>query len=166
MADAALPDDAAARLSKERQGRITTLRLLQGLAACALVVPALFFVFGGWLSYKSTAALSDERIARSLDVLQEHALKVFQSMNLAIDTIGEVLGDKSGAEIAAEEPQLHRRLREIQEALPEVQSICIFGPAGQPQAISRETPPPADQDYSKEDYFAGPRDAPPGIYIG
>jgi signal transduction histidine kinase/CheY-like chemotaxis protein len=165
MADAALPDDAAAKLSRERRARITTLRLLQGLAACALVVPALFFVFGGWLSYKSTQALSDERIAGSLDVLQEHALKVFQSMNLAIDTIGEVLGDKSNAEIAAEEPQLHRRLREVQNALPEVQSIWIFGPAGHPQVITRETPAPREQDYSEEDYFTGPRDAQ-GIYIG
>jgi two-component system NtrC family sensor kinase len=104
MVDVALPDDAATKLGKERQARITTLRLLQVLAAGAVVVPALFFIFGGWLSYRSTAALSDERIARSLDVLQEHALKVFQSMNLAIDTIGEVLGDKSGAFWAGRPP--------------------------------------------------------------
>ena len=103
--------------------------------------------------------MSDERIADSLDVLQEQALKVFQSMNLAIETIGEVLGEKSEAEIAADEPQLHRRLREIQNALPEVQSIWIFGPAGHPQVITRETPAPREQDYSKEDYFTGPRDA-------
>jgi two-component system NtrC family sensor kinase len=99
-------------------------------------------------------------------VLQEHALKVFQSMNLAVDTMGEVLNNKPDAEIAAEEPQLHRRLREIQAALPEVQSIWIFGPTGHPEVITRETPAPSSQDYSKEDYFTGPRDAPPGIFIG
>jgi hypothetical protein len=58
MAEAAVPDDAAARLLRERKARTTTLRLLQALAASALVVPALFFIFGGWLSYKSTVARS------------------------------------------------------------------------------------------------------------
>src|SRR5579872_14690 len=145
MADAALPDDAAARLSRERQARTATLGLLRILAACALIVPALFFIFSGWLSYRSAQALSDERIARSLDVLQEHALKVFQSMNLAVETMSEVLGNKSDTEIAADELQLHRRLREIQAALPEVQSIWIFGPAGHPQVITRETPAPTAQ---------------------
>jgi two-component system NtrC family sensor kinase len=166
MVDAALSDDAVTKPSKDRQARVTTVRLLQLLAAAALLVPLLFFLFASWLSYRSAQALADERIGRSLDVMQEQALKVFQSMNLALDTINALLTNKSESEIQAEEPQLHQRLRQIQATLPEVQSIWIFGPTGHPQVMTRESPALTYQDYSKEDYFAVPRDGPPGVYIG
>jgi two-component system, NtrC family, sensor kinase len=50
--------------------------------------------------------------------------------------------------------------------LPEVQSIWIFGPSGHPQVMTRASPALTDLDYSDQDYFQVPRDAPPGIYIG
>ena len=166
MADAALPTDAAAKLAKDGQARRTTVRLLQALAVAALLLPTLFFLFASWRSYGSAQALADERIERSLDVMQEQALKVFQSMNLAIDTIDDLVAGKTETEIATAEPQLHLRLRLIQSALPEVQSIWIFGPTGHPQVMTRETPALTYQDYSAEDYFTVPRDGPPAIYIG
>ena len=61
---------------------------------------------------------------------------------------------------------MHQRLRQIQSALPEVQSIWIFGPTGHPQVMTRETPALTYQDFSAVDYFTVPRDGPPGIYIG
>src|SRR5579862_10065397 len=166
MADAVLPDDAAAKIAKDKQARISTIRLLQALAAGALVLPILFFLFASWRSYGSAQALADERIARSLDVMQEQALKVFQSMNLAIDTINDLVAGKTETEIATAEPQLHERLRQIQSALPEVQSIWIFGPIGHPQVITRDYPAPYAEDYTTLDYFAVPRDGPAGVYVG
>src|ERR1700760_3467590 len=107
-----MPDAASEGLSEQRQrdehGRATTIRLLQVLAAAALLLPLLLFVFASWQSYRAAQALADERLQRSLDVMQEHVLKVFQSMNLAIEAINDQLADKSDAEIAADEPRLHR----------------------------------------------------------
>ncbi len=166
MADAALPTDAAAKLAKDGQARRSTVRLLQALAVAALLLPTLFFLFASWRTYGSAQALADERIERSLDVMQEQALKVFQSMNLAIDTINDLVAGKTETEIATAEPQLHERLRQIQSALPEVQSIWIFGPTGHPQVMTRETPALTHLNYSAEDYFTVPRDGPPAVYIG
>ena len=52
------------------------------------------------------------------------------------------------------------RLRQIQSALPEVQSIWIFGPTGHPQVITRDYPAPYAEDFGALDYFVMPRDGP------
>jgi signal transduction histidine kinase len=132
-----------------------------------MLLPLLLFVFASWLSYRETQNLANERIERSLDVVEEQALKVFQSIALALDTIDERLANRSEAEIQADEARLHTRLRQIAAGLPEVQSIWIFGPTGHPQVMTREYPALASADYSAEDYFRVPRDDPHmGVYIG
>jgi len=166
MSDAAATKGAATRASEERQARATTLRLLRILAAAALLMPLLLFLFGSWLGYRSTQALANERIERSLEVMQEQALKVFQSMNLALDTIDDLLANRSEAEIQADEAEIHARLRRIQAQLPEVQSIWVFGPNGHPQVMTREYPALTSADFSTEDYFRVPRDGAAGVYIG
>jgi two-component system, NtrC family, sensor kinase len=166
MPESAAPESVPNRNPKDAQGRATTVRLLQVLAAAALLLPVLFFAFASALSYRAIYALADERIERSLDVLQEQALKVFQSMNLALDTVEYMVTGLSEVEIRANEERLHMRLRQIQSALPEVQSIWIFGPAGHPQVITRDYPAPYAEDFGVLDYFAVPRDGPPGVYIG
>src|ERR1700683_1607612 len=147
MAEAAAPESVLNRNPKDAQARATTVRLLQGLAGAALLLPVLFFAFASALSYRATYALADERIERSLDVLQEQALKVFQSMNLALDTIDNMVAGLSEGDHRSAEERLHTRLRQIQSALPEVQSIWIFGPTGHPQVITRDYPAPYAEDF-------------------
>src|SRR5580693_10128777 len=166
MPEVAAPESVPSKNPRDAQARATTVRLLQVLAAAALLLPLLFFALAGALSHRATYALADERIERSLDVLQEQSLKVFQSMNLAVDTIENMVTGLSEADIRANEEQLHMRLRQIQDALPEVQSIWIFGPTGHPQVITRDYPAPYAEDFSTLDYFVVPRDGPPGVYIG
>jgi signal transduction histidine kinase len=166
MPEVAASEASSDQRSRDAQARRTTIRLLQVLAAAALLLPLMLFAFASWRSHDAVEALANERLERSLDVMQEQTLKVFQSMNLALEALDDLLADKSAAEIAAYEPRLHREIRQIQAALPEVQSIWIFGPDGHPQVITRETPAPTNQDFSTEDYFTVPRDGPHGVYIG
>jgi signal transduction histidine kinase/ActR/RegA family two-component response regulator len=165
MPEAAPSEGLSEKRAKDEQARVAHIRLLHVMAAAALLLPLLLFCFASWASYRSTQELADERIARALDVMQEEALKTFQSMTLALDTIETVLGDRSADEIRADEQRLHEQLRQIQRALPDVQSIWIFGPDGRPQVITREYPAPS-LSYADEDYFREPRDGAPGIHIG
>jgi signal transduction histidine kinase/CheY-like chemotaxis protein len=165
MADPSVPDTVAAPRAKDEQSRAATIRLLRIMAAAALLLPLLLFLFASWRSYLGTQALASERLERSLDVMQEQALKVFQSMNLALDAIDNLLGHRSAAEIKTDEERLHQELRRIQSALPEVQSIWIFGPEGRPQVMTRQYPS-VTLSYADQDYFFVPRDGPPGIHIG
>jgi len=150
-----------------QSSRRMTIRLLQTAVVAALVIPITLFLIASWISYRNAHELADERIVRSLDVVQEQALKVFQSTNLVLDTIEDLLANRSEAEIKADEKRLHDRLRRIASGLPEIQSIWIFGPTGQPLAITREYPAPQSTNFSQQDYFYVPRDAPrPGVYLG
>jgi two-component system, NtrC family, sensor kinase len=165
MVETASFEATPAARAKDAQARLTTIRLLQLLAAAALLLPLLLFSYASWLSYRATQALATERIERSLDVMQEQALKVFESMGLALDAIDNLLGNRSAAEIQADEHHLHDELNKIQASLPGVQSIWVFGPTGQPQVITRESPPPT-LNYGDQDYFFVPRDHPQATYIG
>src|SRR6202030_4570864 len=109
MPKAAAPESVLNRNPRDAQARATTVRLLQVLAAAALLLPLVAFALASALSYRATYALADERIERSLDVLQEQALKVFQSMNLALDTVENMLAGVSDAVIRADEERLHVR---------------------------------------------------------
>jgi len=148
------------------QSRQTTIRLLWLLIAASLVFPLLLFTVASWISYRDLQALGIERIERTQAVMQEQALKVFQSLTLALDTIDDTLRNRTAQEIEADGQRIHKRIKEINSVLPEVQSIWIFGPTGHPQVITREYPAPTLQDFSTNDYFSVPRDGHRGIYVG
>jgi len=164
-----MPDSRSSQvpagLTRDAQARATTLRLLRVLAAVSLLAPLALFGFASWVSLRDMRALADERISRSLDVMEEQALKAFQSVTVAMDGIQRMLGTRSAAEISADEPQLHAELVKINATLPEVQSIWIFGPDGRPQVVTRQSPPP-NLFYGSEDYFTAPRDHPDRLYVG
>ena len=166
MPEAAPPDGLSEKRAKDEQARAATIRLLHVLAVAALLLPLSLFCVASWLSYRTTQDLANERIIHALDVMQEQALKAFQSMDLALDTIDTLLGDRSADEIRADEQRLHEQLLRIQQALPEVQSIWIFGPDGRPQVMTREYPAPTSLSYADQDYVFGPRDGPPGVHVG
>jgi two-component system, NtrC family, sensor kinase len=155
----------AALQPKDAQARAATLRLLRLLAAAALILPLALFLFASWISYRDKQALADERITRSLDVMQEQALKAFQSITVALDAIDRLVDARSPAEIAAAEPRLHAELDRVEQTLPDVQSIWVFGADGHPQAITRQSPPPALY-YGDQDYFTVPRDHPDALCVG
>ena len=152
-------------LTQESEARAATLRLLRVLATASLLVPLALFAFASWISLPDMKVLADERISRSLDVMEEQALKTFQSVTVAMEGIQRMLGSRSSAEIIADEPQLHDDLVKINATLPEVQSIWIFGPDGHPQVVTRASPPP-NPFYGDEDYFTGPRDHLDLLYVG
>jgi two-component system, NtrC family, sensor kinase len=168
-----MPVDAAerdlARTSAEvnvRSTRLATVRLLQVLMAAALLLPLILFAFASWVSYRDIHMLADERIERSLDVVQEQAVRVFQSINLAFLAVDAVLRDYSDAEIDRDQSQLHDQLKLIASDLPEVQSVWVYDRNGYPQATGTVYPAPASRGYATEDFFRAHQDGHAGIFVG
>ena len=106
--------------------RHAAIRLLKLMMVASLVLPAILFVFAAWVSYRNTESVNDERINRSLDILHEHALKVFQTVERSFSEINEVTRGMSGDDIRCREAALHSRLRQIVEVMPQLQSIAIM----------------------------------------
>ncbi len=139
---------------------------LRVLLVASLLGPALFFSFTAWIDYHRIQVQSEDRIERALDVVQEHTLKAFQTIERTIAETNEILRDLSPEQIRAEEERLQRRIRRTQETLPQIEAIWVFDRAGHPLVSSTIFPVPRDLDNSDRDYFKAQVGGSGGTFIG
>jgi two-component system, NtrC family, sensor kinase len=139
---------------------------LRLIVVLSVVAPALLFSYATWENHRAIDEQANERIERALDVLQEHALKAFQTVERSISEINEVLRGLSDEQIRASESDLFLRFKRTQQALPQIESIWAFDRAGRPLVSSTILPVPRDLDNSDRSYFRAQRDADYGTYIG
>jgi two-component system NtrC family sensor kinase len=149
-----------------RTERQSAIRLLQLLMVASLVFPAALFAYASYNDYRDVSAAADERINRSLDVQQEQALKVFQTIDRIFPEVDEVVRGMSDADIRAAQSALTPRLARIVGVMPQVQSILLIGSDGHPLASSGLPSAQSAADYTGRDGFkaqaekdAGSRDA-------
>jgi len=85
------------------QARTLTIQLVRLAMAASLLAPTVLFAFAAWNSYRNLAALTDERLARSLDVEQEEAQRTFQLVDLALNSVKDLVADMSADDIRHDE---------------------------------------------------------------
>ncbi len=141
------------------------LRFLKLTVAACFVVPLLLFLYVAALEWRSASRQADERLETNLNILQEHALKVLETIERSIAEIDQVTDGLSDAELLKREPQLYLRLSKIAETLPQIQSISIVGADGWLR-VSTLGSPPVQQDQSLLDYFKVLSASDSGTYIG
>ena len=125
----------------------------------------MLFAYAAFLNHKTVAAAADDRVTRSLDVLHEHALKVFQSVELAINHTAALTDGLSDDEIKAAQNGLHGKLEQIVGLAPEIASIWIFDRHGYPLVSSALFPAPV-YDASDRDFFRAQAERERGLYVG
>jgi two-component system, NtrC family, sensor kinase len=151
------------------QQRELTIRLVRLAMAAALLVPCLLFAFASWNSYRNLAALTDERLTRSLDLQQEEAQKTFELVDLALNNTSDLVMGMSDSEIRHNGARLYPVLKKLVSEIPAVQSIWIYGTDGRALVTSwLQTPP--DESFSDRDFLlahvAGDGKSDAGIYYG
>jgi two-component system, NtrC family, sensor kinase len=142
-----------------------SIRLLKGVLVAAVALPALIFCYAAWQGYEDSQKVADSQIERSRDVLNEHALKVFEAVQRSIAEIDEIIRGMSDDQISANQQQLHERLKRMVEGSPEVKSFWIFDRNGRALVDSLTYPAPP-VDYSDRDYFKAHVDRDVGTFIG
>ncbi|MBR1196295.1 response regulator [Bradyrhizobium sp. AUGA SZCCT0240] len=142
-----------------------SLRLLQWMMAASLALPLALFIFASAISWISINETADREIERSLDVVHEHALKVFETIDRSISEIAEVIRGIPDAGITSREEALHQRLKQLVGSLPQVKSTWIFDARGRALVNSLVMPPP-EIDFSDRDYFNAHVAGDIGTYIG
>jgi two-component system, NtrC family, sensor kinase len=148
-----------------RSARESATRLLQLMMLAAVVLPAALFVYAGWVSYRQFHDVADERIGRSLDVMQEQALKVFETINSTFAEVNEIVRGMSDAQMRAEAPQLHERLADIVATMPQLKAIVIVGRDGTRLARSLSPVIPDGVSFSDRDYFEAQQSGDAGTYV-
>ena len=145
--------------------RESAVRLLKLMMVASLVLPAALYGYASWVSYRDIHAAADERIERSLDVQQEQALKVFETVDRTFAEVDEVVRGMSDDEIRAAQPRLHPRLAQIADVMPQLQAIVLIGRDGRPLASSALESVKTDVNFADRDYFKAQADKDAGTYV-
>jgi len=146
--------------------RATAIRLLLLMMIASVMLPAALFVYASWVSYRAIHAVADERIGRSLDVMQEQALKVFQTVDRTFAEVNEIVRGMSDEDIRANAPRLHERLAGIVATMPQLYGILLLGRDGRPLVASTPAAMPAEANLTDRDYFQAQLAENPGTYVG
>src|SRR5260370_15759791 len=148
-----------------RPAHRSAIRVLQLMMVASLVLPAVLFAYASWLNYGHEYEIADDRIDRSLDILHEHTLKVFQTVERAIAEVDEIVRDMPDDAIRAKQGDMHDRLRQIVDALPQVRAIFIVDRAGEPVVSSQFAPIPPEFSASDRNYFTVHVTGHAGTYV-
>src|SRR5436190_7207632 len=145
--------------------RQAAVRVLQLMMVASLVLPAALFAWASWLNYRHEYAIADERIDRLLDILHEHTLKVFQTVERTIAEVDEVVRDMSDEAIRGDQPRLHDRLTRIVDALPQLRAIFLIDHNGHPLVSSQFTRVPPEFSAGDRPYFNVHLNGHAGVYV-
>ena len=142
-----------------------SIRLLQGVLIASAALPALLFAYASWQGYNTTKSVADRQIAQSRDVLNEHALKVFEAVSRSVAEINEIIRGMSDEQIAANAERLHYRLKRLADESSQIKSLWVFDASGHSLVNSLEYPAPYQQ-FADRDYFKAHTERDIGTYVG
>src|SRR6185312_8463885 len=137
-----------------RSARQSAIRLLQLMMVASVVLPLVLFAFAAWLNYRHELTVADDRIERSLDILHEHTLKVFQTVERAIAEVDEIVRGMPDDEIREQQPRLHERVKRIVDALPQLRAIFLIDRDGQPLVSSLFVQVPPDLRSRERSFYS------------
>ena len=126
-----------------RARRDAALRLLKIMMVASIAIPIAIFSYASWVTYRDTFAHADEQLSSRLDVMSEHAIKVFQSVDLTFTGVEAMLGDLTDEQIKASEQKLHLQLSKLEKALNAVDGILVVDKDGKTLVSSAIYPMPA-----------------------
>jgi two-component system NtrC family sensor kinase len=158
----AAPPATAADLGRLSIGG--AIRLLHVLLVAAIVVPAIMFAYVAWYDWRVVHDQALQEAARTVQILREHALKVFEAHEFAIDQIEERIHNLDWAGIRSSR-ELQAYLARLADRRSLVTSILLVGPDGKTASVSTNFPAPA-VDLSDRDYFVTAKGGERNTIIG
>ncbi len=135
--------------SREVAHAVRPLRLL---VVASLVFPFIIFAITAVIGYRQQFEESTRRLERSLDVVYEHATKVFETFELAARYTDEMF-NAPDSEIRAREREYNQRLRILTNSMPQLLDIWVTGADGKP-LVSGTLYPVPNIDLSEREYFS------------
>jgi signal transduction histidine kinase len=142
----------------------TSLRVLRWMIIAAVAVPCILLGLLSWTAYRSSWSSADQDIARALDVTHEHALKVFETIDLSLSDIAESTRGMTDAALATD-ASLRARLTHVSDLLPQLKSLWVFDASGQALVNSLDATP-SGTSFADRDYFRAHTGGDVGLYVG
>ena len=129
--------------------------VLRALLLACICVPLVLFAYATWATYKTVRADADKAILKNIDILQEHTLKVFETVDRSLAEVEEIVAPLDDAQIREQQAAVSERLSAVVGALPQIYSLTIVDIEGHPLVTSASPSIPADTDLTQREYFRG-----------
>jgi two-component system, NtrC family, sensor kinase len=138
--------------------------LLRLLLLGSLVAPAALFTFFAWHSYTSTVREAHNRAHRFAAIVQEHALKVFETIGLTLQRVDHEIENLTWDEIE-HSPAVWEQVRKIQQSSEQVGAIFVIKGGGETALTTRAYPAPP-VNFADRDYHFEQKRADQGLFVG
>ena len=144
---------------------LRTLARLRAVIVLAILLPSVSFAAVAVYLYQQEFRDARMRLDRGARIAQEHALKLFETNEMLLQRMLDMLGNASDAELLARSDEIHQRLRRMSTDLPQVQGLFIHGADSRSLGNSRVNPPPRQIDYSDREWYRAHRAGGDGVFI-
>lgn len=139
-------------------------RLLVIALVLSVAIPLLFITGYGYFEYRRQFSDAEDMIDRLSRVAEEQAVKVLDLNRELSSRIVETVGLNSDSQIIAREAEIHQKLHEMTQQLPQIASISVFGSDGKLLVNSKYYPVPEVSIAERED-FRSARDVGPRSHV-
>jgi signal transduction histidine kinase/CheY-like chemotaxis protein len=140
------------------------LTLIRGLLVASVLVPAAVFGLFAWHSYHLTVQSAADRAQRFAAVVQEHTLKVFETIGFMLQAADQRLRGVDSEAIRSSK-ELWDDLKRLEASSDQVGSIFVVDRDGLNVFTTRSFPSPP-VNFSDRDYYHEQREADQGLFVG
>ena len=145
-----------------RKAATRSERLFGTLVAVALAIPLMLLAYVGWQSRQQSLQQATEGTRQAVDMLHEHAVKVFETHDLVLHQVDRSVLGLQWAEIERDE-RLPRILQAIADQSGPVKSIWLADASGRIRASSQAISDALNT--ADREHFTAHRDSDIGTFI-
>jgi two-component system NtrC family sensor kinase len=147
------PSDSASQPSPPSAADSRAEWPLRLLIAASLALPLTIFAVASVISYNQHVTEATDRLQRTVRIMQEHAIKVFETFEISERYLEELFSDADDAEIREDEAEYNKRLNNFIKDLPQLRDLWVIDGNGHPVVSGTVYPMPRNLDLTNRDYF-------------
>src|SRR3954451_328104 len=149
-----------------RERHAAANRLLKTMMVASIAIPLAVFSYASWVAYHNAFEHADEQLSAALDVISEHANKIFQSIDLTFSSVDAIIGDLSDEQIKASEEALHLQLSKLEKPVNAINAILVVDKTGHTLVSSALFPIPETVGVADRDFFLAQVKRDAGTFVG
>ena len=136
---------------------------LRGLMVVSILLPIGFLATFSWVTYELALSDAERLVQRTVDVLHENTLKVFETQELILDQVVSLMSGRK-RETISDTAEISSALKRLEEGRAQIASIWLLDAEGQVRASSVPWTPGLNG--SDRDYFQAQVKEDIGTYLG
>lgn len=122
------------------------------LLGLSLIIPTALFLLASWENYRVVLKEANTRVEKTVDLLQEHATKVFETHRLVLNLVDERIRFLDWSK-EADRSDLYQMLKRVQDDLDQVATVTVTDTEGRMIASGRTYPADPKVSFADRDWF-------------